>query len=123
MEHGGFHLEIQDCAIEDLMVLSKIPKYSFLCLYGRPAELWMDYVEQAEIRAIGAQMGSDENLKRFVQMHPELEEMHIEEAYQLTSLIPILDLENLRYIHVWAEPEVAASSLDGFDYDFELQLN
>lgn len=122
-EIGGFHLEIPHCNIADFSFLEAIPQYSFLCVYGHPVESWMEYVKQAEIRTIGGQMRDNDTLRYFVQDHPELKEMYIEEAYQLTSLIPLLDLENLEYVHIWSGPENAVRSLDGFDYGFRLDAN
>ena len=118
----GFHLEIQDCSITDLSVLSVIPRYSFLCVYGLPAESWMPFVEQAEFRAIGGQMENDEMFKAFVQCHPELEEMHIEAGYQLTDLTPLLELQNLDYVHIWDGEETAARSLMGAQYGFRFDV-
>lgn len=123
LENGGFNLEINQCSIEDLSYLRAIPAFSNLNLCGYPAESWMEYLEEASIRCICSEMGSDESLKRFVQQHPELEEIHIEAGYQLTDLTPLLELDNLHYVHIWDRADAAGNSLNGYERRFHLDVD
>lgn len=122
-EAGGLHLEVENCSIEDLSPLSAIPQFSYLGIYSYPAESWMGYVEQAQIRSIGGQMGSDEMLQTFVRQHPELEEMHMEACHQLTDLTPLLELEKLCYVHIWDGAYAAGQSLNGYERRFQLDVD
>lgn len=122
-EWGGFHLEVENISIEDYSFLAAIPAISYLGIYCHPADSWMGYVEQTPIRCIGGEMGSDEKLKAFVGHHPELEEMHIEACYQLTDLTPLLELENLRYVHIWDQTTPARYSLEGCERRFQLDID
>lgn len=123
LENGGFGLEINNTRIEDLSYLAAVPAFANLTIYGYPAESWMPYVEQTPVRCICAEMGSDELLKQFVMLHPELEEMHIENGFQLSDLTPLLQLENLHYMHIWADPHRAAASLDGLERRFHMDVD
>ena len=123
MELGGFGLELDDCPVEDLSVLSVIPKFSILNLCRHPVENWMDYVAQTPIQCFVGQLGNDDMLQRFVRQHPELEEMHIEEGYQLTDLTPLLELEHLSYVHIWGNGHNARRSLDGHERRFGIDAD
>ena len=123
MEWDGFGLEMENCLVEDLSALSAVPVFSYLGVYGYPAENWMEHVQQTSIRAIGAQMSSDEGLQAFIRQHPELQEMHIEAGYQLTDLTPLLELEQLYYVHIWDGPYPAVNSLNGLERRFQLDVD
>jgi len=122
-EEGGFDLNMDNCSITDFSHLGAIPAFSNLNICCSPGESWMRYVEKASIRCICGTMDSDETLKRFVQLHPELEEMHIEEGYQLTDLTPLLELENLSYVHIWNRADAARRSLDGYERNFHMDVD
>ena len=122
-EVGGFNLEVDNCGIADFSALSAIPVFSNLNVCGHSGENWMPYVEQASIRCFCGPMDNDETLERFVRQHPELEEMHIESGYQITDLTPLLELENLSYMHIWDGSEVAERSLEGFERRFHMDAD
>lgn len=119
-ERGGFNLEMDNCSASDLSAISAIPVFSDLNVCGHPAESWVPHVEHAEIQSFWGPLDNDETLKRFVQQHPELEEMHIESGYQITDLTPLLELENLTYVHIWDGSEKAERSLHGFEHRFQI---
>lgn len=121
-ETGGFVLIMGETAIEDLSALAVIPSFGHLNICGYPPESWMQYVEQTPVRGFVTRMGSDETLRMFVEQHPELEEVHIEDGYHLKDLTPLLALENLNYVHVWSNAEKAGRSLKGLDYKFQLDI-
>ena len=122
-DEGGFGLEINNCTGADLSCLSQIPAFGNLTVCGFTDDSWMDMVANAKIRCVVGPMYSDEKLQSFVQQHPELEEIHIEEGYQLTDLTPLLELENLRYAHIWNRADRAGRSLDGMERNFQLDIN
>lgn len=123
MEWNGFGLEMENCPVEDLSALPVIPGFSYLGVYSYPAESWMEHVQQAYIRAVGGQMGSDEMLRYFVQQHPQLQEMYIEAGHQLTDLTPLLELKYLNYVHVWDGAAPAGHSLDKYERRFQLDID
>lgn len=120
---GGFVLNIGGTAIEDLSPLAEIPALQHLNICGYPPENWMHYVENTYIRTFCGPMGSDELLRQFVQQHPELEEMHIENGYELTDLTALLELENLTYVHVWNNAQGAGRSLKDAQLHFQLDID
>jgi len=122
-ERGGFVLIAGNDTIKDLSPLAVIPSFQHLNICGHHPENWMQYVEQTPIKSFCGPMGSDETLRQFVEQHPELEEMHIEDGYHLTDLTPLLELENLNYVHVWSNAAKAGRSLDGFDRRFQLDID
>lgn len=122
-QDGGFCLVTSNSSIADLSPISVIPGYGHLNLCGYHPELWMHYVENAFIRGYCGPMGDDETLRQFVERYPELEEMHIEAGYQLTDLTPLLELENLRYVHIWDGADLAARSLEGQARNFQLDVD
>lgn len=122
-ETGGFVLTIGQTEIQDLSALAKIPSFGHLNICGYPPELWVDFVAGASVRSFCGPMGSDEILRQFVDQHPELEDMNIENGYELTDLTPLLDLQNLHYVHIWDRAEKAGRSLNGLDRRFQLQVD
>ena len=121
--HGGFILLVGNTPIEDFSPLAVIPSFGHLNICGHPAENWVDYVAEANLRTFCGPLGSDEILKTFVQQHPELEDLQIERGYELTDLTPLLELEKLRYVHIWDRADKAANSLKGLDRRFELTVD
>ena len=122
-ESDGFILTIGQTEIQDLSALAKIPSFGHLNICGYPPELWVDFVAEASIRSFCGPMGSDEILQQFVEQHPELEDMNIESGYELTDLTPLLDLQNLHYVHIWDHAEKAGRSLSGLDRRFQLDVD
>lgn len=90
---------------------------------GHHPDSWMQYVAQKQIKGFVGQMGSDETLRLFVEQHPELEEVSLEDGYNLTDLTPLLELQNLNYVHVWSDAARAGSSLDGLERRFHLEID
>lgn len=120
--NDGFCLVTHNTYITDLSPIARIPYFGHLNLCGYPPELWMQYVENTYIRGYCGPMGDDETLQKFVQQHPELEELHIENGYELTDLTPLLELPNLTYVHIWNNAENAVRSLDGHSRNFQLDV-
>ena len=121
-EDGGFNLNLNDTQCEDLSPLSVIKEFDWLSIREYPYENWADAVAGADIRGIFFSPESDEVLERFISDHPEVEELHIQWKENITDLTPLLDLENLRHVKVSSNMKDAIASLDGKDYQFELEI-
>ena len=108
---------------ENLDALSAIPRFEWLNMNGIDAGSYLEYIRQAQIRGFSATDSfNDETLTSFIEDHPEIEELHIpwnEEVHDLTGLT---GLSQLRYVKVSANMWSAIQSLEGQDYDFELEI-
>ena len=108
---------------ENLDALSAIPRFEWLNMNGIDAGSYLEYIRQAQIRGFSATDSfNDETLTSFIEDHPEIEELHIpwnEEVHDLTGLTGI---SQLRYVKVSANMWSAIQSLEGQDYDFELEI-
>ena len=124
-EQGGFHLDTADLPCEDFEALSSIREYRFLCLNNMSSELWAEKLEGCLVHRFGATGAewTNERFAAFVGQHPELEEIEISWSMELTDLTPLLELENLRQLHLNAQMEEAIRSLDGQSYGFELRID
>ncbi len=119
----GMALVLYATDIQDLSPIASVSSFGHLNVCGYSPETWMQYVTDTPIRGYCGPMGDDETLRQFVQQHPELEEMHIERGYELTDLTPLLELENLRYVHIWDRAERAGRSLRNANVRFQLDVD
>lgn len=83
----------------------------------------MPYVENAFIRTYCGPLDNDETLRKFVEQHPELEELYIEGGYQISDLTPLLELPNLKFVSIWDRADNAVRSLDGHARNFQLEVS
>ena len=116
-------LVLYNTSFTDLSFLAGIPAFGHLNMCGYPTEAWMPYVENAFIRTYCGPLDNDETLRKFVEQHPELEELYIEGGYQISDLTPLLELPNLKFVNIWDRADNAVRSLDGHARNFQLEVS
>ena len=124
-EQGGFRLDTADLPCEDFSALGSIREYEFICLNNMDSAKWAEPLEDCSICGFGATSAgwTNERFARFVGQHPELEEVEVSWSMELTDLTPLLQLENLRQVHLNRQMEEAINSLSGQNLCFDLWID
>lgn len=126
----GFELWIGDFkTISDFTPLSAVPKYKHLDLSCQDAALFVPYLKESEIYKFNGNCcfqgkDADQLFAEFINDHPEIEELYIPHNDGITDFTILLELKNLKYVHVSGKYNMkdAIESLEGKDYQFEFEL-
>ncbi len=121
----GFGLSLGDTNVTDFTPLSSIERFRDLDLNGYPPALWLDAVVHADIYNLWCGYTDEldnETLTAITEQHPELERLNIPRCSNVTDLAPVLSLEHLASLRVSDDMESALASLEGQDYNFELEI-
>ena len=129
-EQDGFRLSISGTPIEDYSPLSSIPVLDYLDINNVDETRFILYLKNVEIHRISTcdsfkginDENSNEQFAEFIRNHPELRELQISWNNAITDLTPVLNLKNLERLRVSYDMDAAISSLDGKDYEFELEI-
>lgn len=126
---GGFGLMLNandySCLPEDFSFLSAFNSFKWLELHGCPAEEWLDYVRDADIRRayLFECFSSTEELERFISTSPDLVELNIEWNTGIDSLEALLSMERLECVRVSGNMEFAIISLADSEYSFRFEIS
>lgn len=125
-EDQGFDLNINELELseEDFAAIGSIRRFQGLAFTDADPAVWIDALSDSEIHYFGAagDLHSNEDLAAFAADHPELRQLFLGWAEDLTDLTPLLALENLERVSIHQDMEEAIASLNGQSYGFELEI-
>ena len=120
-EHGGVNLNIDMQKGRDYSFLSGISRFGWIGMAGINPDAWLDAVSSAQIRGIFCNAFTQEQVNRFLDQHPELEELHIQGS-KVTDLSVLAGRPNIRYVKISRNMEKKImKSLEGLEYSFQLE--
>ena len=104
--------------------MARIRHFRELAFTDADPAVWIDALSDSEIQHFGASgdLQSNEDLAAFVSDHPELRQLFLGWAEDITDLTPLLALENLERVEINGNMREAIASLDGQSYGFELEI-
>ena len=114
---GGMSLSIDNTAIKDWSFLSRVPKIEWMGMGGINPDYWMDAVSSSQIRGIYCSSFNQDQLVRFLEQHPEIEELHIQDCRQIRDLSMLAGMPNLRFAFL---SDKQMKMIEGTDYRFEV---
>ena len=108
---------------ENYDALEAVPVYWSLNMNGVPVDRWLDHIMGKEMHELSCHSCGirNEQLRAFVEAHPELSQLDLRRNPQLTDLSCLLGLKELRQIWVSGDMPEAIASL-GEGYGFELNI-
>ena len=116
-EDQGFDLNINELELseEDFAAIGSIRRFQGLAFTDADPAVWIDALSDSEIHYFGAggDLQSNEDLAAFVSDHPELRQLFLGWAEDITDLTPLLALENLERVEINGDMREAIASLDG----------
>ena len=125
-EDLGFDLNINELELseEDFAAIGSIRRFQGLAFTDADPAVWMDALSDSEIHYFGAagDLHTNEDLAAFVSDHPELRQLFLGWAEDITDLTPLLKLEHLERVSIHRDMREAIASLDGQSYGFELEI-
>ena len=125
-EDNGFDLACNelDLGEEDFAAMAHIRRFGGLAFTDADPAVWIPALSGCEIRFFGAagDLHSNEDLAAFAADHPQLRELFLGWAEDLTDLTPLLALEDLERVSINGDMREAIASLDGQSYRFELEI-
>ena len=125
-DDNGFDLDCNelDLSEEDFAAMGHIRRFQGLAFTDADPAIWIPALSDCEIQYFGAagDLHSNEDLSSFAADHPELRELFLGWAEDITDLTPLLELENLERVSVNRDMREAVASLDGQSYGFELEI-
>ncbi len=124
LEQNGLWIGVGNLRLEDLSPLTSVRRFDWLNINGYPAALWLDVLEDCEIRNLCIHNSSleQEQFERFLSAHGELERLEIDYNPKLRDLTLLLEMENLRHVTVTENMKAAIASLEGKELPFELEI-
>ena len=120
---GGLWLGLGGTHIKDFSPLASVRKFEKLDVNAYDSAEWQDAVSGSEILGIDCHFENNEALAAFVKQHPEMEDFNFSWSEKVTDLTPLLELENLRHVKVSRNMDKAIDSLNGQNYQFELEID
>lgn len=121
-EDQGFDLNINELELseEDFAAIGSIRRFQGLAFTDADPAVWIDALSDSEIHYFGAggDLQSNEDLAAFVSDHPELRQLFLGWAEDITDLTPLLALENLERVEINGDMREAIASLDGQSCDW-----
>ena len=117
-ENGGMNLSLSDEKIKDFSFMSAIPKFSWLGIANLKPALWMDAVSSAQIRAIYCSAFTQDQLERFLDQHPELEQLHIQDCKQVKDVSMLDNMPNLQFVFL---SDRMKKTMEGTEHRFEIR--
>ena len=117
-EHGGMNLSLSDERIRDFSFMSAIPKFSWLGIANLKPALWMDAVSSAQIRSIYCSAFTQDQLVQFLEQHPELEQLHIQDCKQVKDVSMLDSMPNLEYVFL---SDRMKKTMEGTEHRFEIR--
>ena len=98
--------------------MSAIPKFSWLGMANLKPDLWMDAVSSARIGAVYCSSFTQDQLVRYLDQHPELEQLHIQDCKQIKDVSMLDSLPNLQYVFL---SDRMKKTLEGTEHRFEIR--
>ena len=121
-EDIGFDLDCNELKLgeEDFAAIAHIRRFGGLAFTDADPAVWIDALSDSEIQHFGASgdLQSNEDLAAFVSDHPELRQLFLGWAEDITDLTPLLALENLERVEINGDMREAIASLDGQSCDW-----
>ena len=121
-EDQGFDLNINELELseEDFAAIGSIRRFQGLAFTDADPAVWIDALSNSEIHYFGAagDLQSNEDLAAFAADHPELRQLFLGWAEDITDLTPLLALENLERVSINGDMREAIASLDGQSCDW-----
>ena len=121
-EDLGFDLNLNELELseEDFAAIGSIRRFQGLAFTDADPAVWIDALSDSEIHYFGAagDLHSNEDLAAFVSDHPELRQLFLGWAENITDLTPLLALENLERVEINRGMREAIASLDGHSCDW-----
>ena len=121
-EDIGFDLDCNELKLgeEDFAAIAHIRRFGGLAFTDADPAVWIDALSDSEIHYFGAagDLQSNEDLAAFVSDHPELRQLFLGWAEDITDLTPLLALENLERVEINGDMREAIASLDGQSCDW-----
>ena len=125
-EDEGFNLHLNELELseEDFAAIGSIRRFRGLAFTDADPAVWIGALSGCEIEDFGAagDLQSNEDLAAFVSNHPELRQLFLGWAEDITDLTPLLALENLERVEINGDMREAIASLDGQSYGFRLEI-
>ena len=116
-EDIGFDLDCNELKLgeEDFAAIAHIRRFGGLAFTDADPAVWISALSDSEIHYFGAagDLRSNEDLAAFVSDHPELRELFLGWAEDITDLTPLLALEGLERVEINRDMQEAIASLDG----------
>ena len=116
-EDIGFSLHLNELELseEDFAAIGTIRRFQSINFTDADPAVWIPALSDCEIERLGAagDLQNNEDLAAFVSDHPELRELFLGWAEDLTDLTPLLALENLEKVSISRDLRAAIASLDG----------
>lgn len=116
-EDIGFSLHLNELELseEDFAAIGTIRRFQSINFTDADPAVWIPALSDCEIERLGAagDLHNNEDLAAFVSDHPELRELFLGWAEDLTDLTPLLALENLEKVSISRDLRAAIASLDG----------
>ena len=116
-EDIGFSLHLNELELseEDFAAIGTIRRFQSINFTDADPAVWIPALSDCEIERLGAagDLHSNEDLAAFAADHPELRELFLGWAEDLTDLTPLLALENLEKVSISRDLRAAIASLDG----------
>lgn len=130
VEQGGFSLFINGTPVEDYSPLSSIPVYRDFDISNADASQYISYLDNSKIYCFNSynsfknRNGEDSNaiFTEFIKKHPEIKKLSISWNQELNDLTPVLSLNELEYLRVSFDMDLAIASLNGKEYGFEFEI-
>jgi len=117
-EHGGVNLAIDNDRLKDFSFMSAVPRFNWMGMGGINPDKWTDAVSSSRIQGIYSSGFKQDQLERFLEQHPELEELHIQDCRQLKDLSMLANMPNLRYVYA---PRKMEGSIEGTGHSFQVE--
>ena len=121
-EDIGFDLDCNELKLgeEDFAAIAHIRRFGGLAFTDADPAVWISALSDSEIHYFGAagDLRSNEDLAAFVSDHPELRQLFLGWAEDITDLTPLLALENLERVEINGDMREAIASLDGQSCDW-----
>lgn len=121
-EDIGFDLDCNELKLgeEDFAAIAHIRRFGGLAFTDADPAVWISALSDSEIHYFGASgdLRSNEDLAAFVSDHPELRQLFLGWAEDITDLTPLLALENLERVEINGDMREAIASLDGQSCDW-----
>ena len=125
-EDIGFDLDCNELNLgeEDFAAMAHIRHFGGLAFTDADPSVWISALSDSEILYFGAagDLHSNEDLAAFAADHPELRQLFLGWAEDITDLTPLLALENLERVEINGDMREAIASLNGQSYGFELEI-
>ena len=121
-ENGGFNLSIDNRKIKDFSFMSGIGRFSWLGMGGIDPNKWIKYVSSAQIEGIFMGGVTQKGLNEFIENHPEIGNLHIQNSPKVTDLSMLQGLRNLWNLKISSNMKKARQTLDGWTWTFRLEV-